>query len=100
MASADRPVSSARRHRSHGNGRTWLQGVSTLKAYTVNEIFYSLQGEGIRAGSANLFLRFTGCNETCQVESHGFDCDTEFTSGRKLTLDEIIHELRDAGTCP
>jgi len=35
------------------------------------------------------------------VESHGFDCDTEFTSGRKLTLDEIIHELREAGPhCP
>lgn len=68
-----------------------------MKTYTVNEIFYSLQGEGVRAGTVNLFLRFTGCNETCRVETHGFDCDTEFASGRKLTLEEIITELRDAG---
>ncbi len=64
------------------------------KSYMVNEIFYSLQGEGMRAGTANLFLRFTGCNETCRVETHGFDCDTEFTSGRSLTLDEILAEFR------
>ncbi len=68
-----------------------------MKTYQINEIFYSLQGEGIRAGTPNLFLRFTGCNETCSVESHGFDCDTEFSSGRKLALDGIITELREAG---
>lgn len=68
-----------------------------MKTWTVNEIFYSLQGEGMRAGTANLFLRFTGCNETCSVETHGFDCDTEFASGRKLALDDIIAELRQAG---
>ncbi|GMU23861.1 MAG: 7-carboxy-7-deazaguanine synthase [Phycisphaerae bacterium] len=62
--------------------------------YLINEIFYSLQGEGMRAGTANLFLRFTGCNQTCRQETHGFDCDTEFTSGRKLNLDEIVAEFR------
>lgn len=68
-----------------------------MKTYVVNEIFHSLQGEGMRAGTANLFLRFAGCNETCTVESHGFDCDTEFASGRRMTLDEIVVELRQAG---
>jgi len=62
--------------------------------YLVNEIFYSLQGEGVRAGTANLFLRFARCNLACTVESHGFDCDTEFESGRRLTLAEIAAELR------
>lgn len=62
--------------------------------YTINEIFYSLQGEGVRAGTANLFLRFTGCNETCRLETHGFDCDTEFASGRKMTLEQIVAEFR------
>lgn len=62
--------------------------------YIVNEIFYSLQGEGVRAGTANLFLRFTGCNQTCRKETHGFDCDTEFASGRPMTLDEIVAEFR------
>lgn len=63
--------------------------VGAQKTYTINEVFYSLQGEGIRAGTANVFVRFSGCNQTCKVETHGFDCDTEFVSGRKLTLDEL-----------
>lgn len=67
-------------------------------AYRINEIFYSVQGEGMRVGTANLFLRFTGCNETCRVETHGFDCDTEFASGRDLTLDDIVAQLRDASS--
>lgn len=73
---------------------TTANGAAKVATYTINEIFYSLQGEGIRAGTANLFLRFTGCNETCRVETHGFDCDTEFTSGRAMTLDDILEEFR------
>lgn len=65
------------------------------KTYQINEIFFSLQGEGIRAGTANVFVRFSACNQTCKVETHGFDCDTEFRSGRKLTLDEILTEIRN-----
>lgn len=68
-----------------------------MKAYQVNEIFHSLQGEGVRTGTSNLFLRFSGCNETCRVESHGFDCDTEFASGRKMTMEEIVAEFREIG---
>lgn len=66
-----------------------------MKQYAVNEIFYSLQGEGVRAGTPNLFLRFAGCNLTCRQETHGFDCDTEFVSSRKMTVEEITAELRD-----
>ncbi len=65
-----------------------------MRRYLVNEIFYSLQGEGVRAGTANLFLRFARCNLACTVESHGFDCDTEFESGRPLELPEIVGELQ------
>ena len=64
------------------------------KLYTINEIFYSLQGEGVRAGTANVFVRFSGCNQTCSLESHGFDCDTEFVSGRKLSAVEILTEVK------
>jgi len=66
-----------------------------MKQYAVNEIFYSLQGEGVRAGTPNLFLRFAGCNLTCMRETHGFDCDTEFVSSRKMTVEEIRGELVD-----
>ena len=63
--------------------------------YMVNEMFYSLQGEGMRAGTPNVFVRFTGCNMRCAMEEGekspgGFDCDTEFESGRKMTAEEII----------
>lgn len=53
----------------------------------VNEIFYSLQGEGGRMGEASIFIRLSKCNLTC-----GF-CDTEFESGKKMTLDEIVNRI-------
>jgi 7-carboxy-7-deazaguanine synthase len=65
-----------------------------VERYLVNEIFYSLQGEGVRAGTPNLFLRLSRCNLACKVETHGFDCDTEFESGRWLTLAEMLAEFR------
>ena len=66
-----------------------------MERYLVNEIFYSLQGEGVRAGTPNLFLRLSRCNLACKVETHGFDCDTEFESGRWMTLPEILAEFRE-----
>lgn len=56
--------------------------------------FYSLQGEGVRAGTTNVFIRFTGCNLRCEIKEGpkspgGFDCDTEFESGRRVTLEEL-----------
>jgi organic radical activating enzyme len=66
-----------------------------MKTYAINEIFYTLQGEGVRAGVPSVFLRFAGCNLTCKLETHGFDCDTEFVSSRKLTGEETLAELRN-----
>ena len=66
----------------------------------MNEVFLSIQGEGRRAGEASVFLRFSGCNLTCSKDSEGFDCDTEFTSGRTLTKDQVVAEVKDvAGQC-
>lgn len=67
-----------------------------MKEYMINEIFYSLQGEGGRAGEASVFIRFSGCNLTCTRDSDvgGFDCDTEFTSGRRMSAAHIEDECR------
>jgi 7-carboxy-7-deazaguanine synthase len=63
-------------------------------SYKINNIFYSIQSEGARAGSANIFIRFSGCNLRCSLETHQFDCDTEFYSGRQLSVDQILEEIR------
>ena len=53
------------------------------RAYTVKEIFYTLQGEGANAGRAAVFLRFSGCNlwsgseEDRETATCTF-CDTDF----------------------
>ncbi len=53
----------------------------------VNEIFYSLQGEGYHAGTAAVFVRLSGCNLQCPF------CDTQHESGSEMTEDEIAAEV-------
>jgi organic radical activating enzyme len=59
-----------------------------MKTLKINEIFYSIQGEGARAGEPSLFVRLTGCDLAC-----GF-CDTEFESGKDMTLPELAGHLQ------
>lgn len=56
----------------------------------VSEIFYSLQGEGARAGSANIFVRLQGCKAKDACYASGIRCDTEFESGEETSLDHIV----------
>lgn len=71
-----------------------------MKTYRINEIFYSLQGEGVRAGCPSVFLRFSRCNLLCTVATHGFDCDTEFESGTEMSAEQVVDEVRTlAGDC-
>lgn len=59
--------------------------------YTVNEIFTSIQGEGIHSGLVTTFIRFSGCNLRCQW------CDTPYAldanDGRKMDLLAIMDEV-------
>ena len=53
----------------------------------VNEIFYSLQGEGHYTGTPAVFVRFAGCNLRCWF------CDTEFETGEEMSEDEIVRAV-------
>ena len=65
--------------------------VSTKKlSLDVNEIFYSLQGEGARAGEASLFVRLQRCSAKHACFESGVVCDTEFESGYTTELGEIL----------
>ncbi|OHB78115.1 MAG: hypothetical protein A2Z25_11590 [Planctomycetes bacterium RBG_16_55_9] len=56
-------------------------------AMIVNEIFYSLQGEGFLAGVPSVFVRLAGCPLRCRW------CDTKYAwsedAGRPYSIDEI-----------
>lgn len=54
--------------------------------FLINEIFYSLQGEGFWTGTPMLFIRFAGCNLKCHF------CDTDFLTGDRMTIEDIIKE--------
>lgn len=60
--------------------------------YNVNEIFYSIQGEGSRAGLPCVFVRMQGCLLRCTW------CDTPYALDRKqteklMTIEEILAEV-------
>jgi len=62
---------------------------------TVNEIFYSIQGESTRAGQPCVFVRLTACDLRCSW------CDTPyaFHEGRKASVDDVLAEVEGYG-CP
>lgn len=59
-----------------------------MKKYKVNEIFYSLQGEGRWAGRAAIFVRFSGCNLKCPF------CDTDFKAHTEMGEIDILEKIQ------
>jgi len=57
----------------------------------VTEIFYSLQGEGLLAGTPSVFIRLAGCPFRCQW------CDTayawDYSSGEELNVAGIVARM-------
>lgn len=62
----------------------WREDGRTLQ---INEVFYSIEGEGLRVGQPTTFVRLARCNLRC------FFCDTEFNSYTELDIGEILAEV-------
>lgn len=53
----------------------------------VNEIFYSLQGEGMHTGRAAVFVRLSGCNLQCSF------CDTDHSRHELMEVESIVNAV-------
>lgn len=53
----------------------------------VNEIFYSIQGEGAWTGTPMVFVRLSGCNRACEF------CDTVHQTFTDMTEEEIVEAV-------
>ncbi len=62
--------------------------------YKVNEIFYSLQGEGCNTGTASVFIRLSGCNLHCDF------CDTCHEPGTMMSLPDIVEQVMQYPNAP
>jgi len=60
----------------------------------ISEIFYSLQGEGARAGTPTFFIRLQGCKAQHACYASGIKCDTEFESGSKKSLEHLLNWMQ------
>jgi 7-carboxy-7-deazaguanine synthase len=56
----------------------------------INEIFLSIQGEGLTTGLPTIFIRTTGCNLRCAW------CDSIYSyyEGKEMTIDEIVKKVK------
>lgn len=57
----------------------------------ISEIFYSIDGEGIRAGELAVFIRTYGCSLCCSYCDSMYACIGD--NYKEYTIDEILHEI-------
>jgi 7-carboxy-7-deazaguanine synthase (Cx14CxxC type) len=73
--------------------------------YSIKELYYTIQGEGVHAGRAAIFCRFSGCNLWTGLEKDRHKaicqfCDTDFhgtdgPGGGKYTAMTLVEKCND-----
>ena len=58
-----------------------------MKKMRINEIFYSLQGEGHFTGRPAIFIRMAGCNLRCPF------CDTDFSAFTEMSVADVLQQI-------
>jgi len=58
---------------SNNNENYTIDDQEELDKVQLNEVFVSIEGEGIFAGTKTLFIRFSGCHLRC------YWCDTKYS---------------------
>lgn len=61
--------------------------------FNINEIYNSIEGEGVQAGKLTTFIRFAGCNLSCKW------CDTKYALGvnretKLMTVPQIMQKVK------
>ena len=64
-----------------------MSATSKTGVYRINEIFYSLQGEGANTGCPAVFVRFSGCNLRCPF------CDTDFAAFTTMSVADLLRQV-------
>lgn len=78
------------------------------RTYAIKEAFLTVQGEGAKAGTPAVFVRFTGCNYWSGLEKHRHTsslcpfCDTDFRgtdgmNGGRYDAEELAEKIADLG---
>ena len=75
--------------------------MSELRTLPVSEIFYSIDGEGARAGAPTIFIRLFGCNLNCTYCDSTYACKAgEGIIGfSDMTVEDIIKAVETFSPC-
>lgn len=79
---------------SHPDGDPSTQGDESTQTLRVNEVYDSIQGEGLHAGLPCRFIRLAGCDLRCAY------CDTPYAlaqgSGRPMSVRDLLDDVDSA----